>query len=755
MRAHGDLTHRDEIHGDVDYDPLAAALLDTDAMQRLGRVYQLGYGHLIYRGGTHSRLSHCMGSYATAIRIVAALERGYRRRGKRPRGAIEPTEFLPSPPGDDGRELVLAVDRSSLADELADRWAVLRSLVGWAGLVHDLGHVPLGHTLEDEFEGIYEKHDSFTSPRLRHIWLAGADGARSEIAEVLRRRDLYPEAFAKLGMTNGDDVWESVFLICTWKEKIAEGTRTPFEQILGEELDRTEGASPVAERLLAAHERLSGTLFKPYMADIVANTISADYLDYLRRDPHNLGLDVLRDDRVVSRFLIGRDHLGQQRMALSLVDRRGKNRLDTCTGVVELVRQRFRFAEIVYYHKTKVSASAMLARVFEHLGAPSELPNRREVPNVDAVPAVVEELLATSAPERRKRLDSLKSSLLPGSLLDAEIGDETLHLLLRYQAWEMLQGAVKQGDVERAEDALIGISLLDALAKRQLHKVAFTMDYDAFAALSGKGGSSDHECERALKELINRLRKEAGIRERIEDVLAGEAGGWPDASFLLYVPPRKSQAKGIDTGALAKEGTVIPLGDHPAVRDQVAELNQRYQSLWRLIVLVAPKRASDAIGLSRAIDGLVSELFPGASVDSPQVVNALTECCWFQYLAQRDRVAAAGYQVFMENQDADEVDWHALRHFDELLEGGATDEERSLGAALLMRAARQEGDMDRASATVKRHFAAPGSLLKSVDDRRERIAASASFLGSDDVPAEMMATIAALDELCTEICGRR
>src|SRR2546423_15692239 len=100
---------------------------------------------------------------------------------------------------------------------------------------------------------------------------------------------------------------------------------------------------PVVEALRDSYDRLKDDLFFPYLADIVPNPISADYLDYLRRDPHNLGLDVLKDDRVVSRFWVGRDRGERLRIALSLVDRRGKPRLDTCTGVVELVRQRYRF----------------------------------------------------------------------------------------------------------------------------------------------------------------------------------------------------------------------------------------------------------------------------------------------------------------------------------------------------------------------------------------------------------------------------
>ncbi len=34
------IIHRDQIYGDVRYDPLAAALLDTQTLQRLGRIYQ-------------------------------------------------------------------------------------------------------------------------------------------------------------------------------------------------------------------------------------------------------------------------------------------------------------------------------------------------------------------------------------------------------------------------------------------------------------------------------------------------------------------------------------------------------------------------------------------------------------------------------------------------------------------------------------------------------------------------------------------
>jgi HD superfamily phosphohydrolase len=70
-------TYRDPIHRDARYDPLALALLDTEELQRLGRIYQLGYAHLVFRGGTHTRLSHALGAAHVAGQIIGQLRRTY------------------------------------------------------------------------------------------------------------------------------------------------------------------------------------------------------------------------------------------------------------------------------------------------------------------------------------------------------------------------------------------------------------------------------------------------------------------------------------------------------------------------------------------------------------------------------------------------------------------------------------------------------------------------------------------------------
>ena len=588
----GGMTHRDQVHGDIYYDKLAAALIDSAPMQRLGRVNQLGYASLVFRGGNHSRLSHVMGAYGLAGRFVDALRRNYESDATRPLGAVDPDLFLPW----------------KQPDQLEDRWAILRFLVGWAALLHDTGHVPLGHTLEDEFDKIFVKHDDFRSPRIPHLWIESSPGHPAEIRRLFLREELLPDVFLRKKIT-GEMVWQAVMIICFHKsEKDRNGVTTTFADLISgmpDGLTKTEFAR--------AYAAVEPRLFAPYMADIVADTICADFLDYLRRDASNLGLDVLRDDRVTSHFWIGRRrNSGQLHMALSLVDRRGKPRLDTTTGVVDLVRQRYRFAEIVYYHKSKGAASAMFAKALHLVPRVNECPSEdRIVVESSSISGIVSELF-----ESQKRgagdIQKFVQEVLPNSLLDPEIGDDSLHLLMQQKAAEELHRAVVATDRTAATNALRALALLHAIARRRLYKVMFAMDSSAWNDFFR--GSKRGVAAQELNVLIARLRSEEGYRDKLEGLMKKSLQDYPEFSsledpFIIYVPPRKSQAKGIETGAL-DEGEVITLGEHDAVQTQVADLNIKYSNLWKLVVFVHPS-LRDPIVQSRAARVLVEEIASG------------------------------------------------------------------------------------------------------------------------------------------------
>src|SRR6185437_16440867 len=126
---------RDPLWNNIRLDPLSFELIDTPAFQRLRYVRQLGLAFLVYPGATHTRFEHALGTYHPARRTLTLFE--------------EQDEYS-------------AVGR----DEC--------QLVRIAALLHDIGHYPFSHALE-EIGAMH--HEDVARPLIR-------DG---EVAEILRR----------------------------------------------------------------------------------------------------------------------------------------------------------------------------------------------------------------------------------------------------------------------------------------------------------------------------------------------------------------------------------------------------------------------------------------------------------------------------------------------------------------------------------------------------------------------------------------
>ena len=101
---------RDPLWNSIHVDPLARRIVDTPAFQRLRYVRQLGLAHLVYPGATHSRFEHALGAYHLAGVALANL----RDRGQ-----------LNAVPESEG------------------------SIIRAAALLHDIGHYPFSHALEE------------------------------------------------------------------------------------------------------------------------------------------------------------------------------------------------------------------------------------------------------------------------------------------------------------------------------------------------------------------------------------------------------------------------------------------------------------------------------------------------------------------------------------------------------------------------------------------------------------------------------
>jgi hypothetical protein len=139
---------RDAVHGDIELDAVAVSVLDTREMQRLRGIRQLGTASLVYPSAVHTRFEHALGTMHMAARVLERVEA---------RGA------------------------SLTARE--------RTAVRVAALVHDVTHIPFGHTFEDE-RRLFDRHDApeRTLRFLREGALAraiDAAGVRDEVEEVL------------------------------------------------------------------------------------------------------------------------------------------------------------------------------------------------------------------------------------------------------------------------------------------------------------------------------------------------------------------------------------------------------------------------------------------------------------------------------------------------------------------------------------------------------------------------------------------
>ncbi|HZH80525.1 MAG TPA: HD domain-containing protein, partial [Gemmatimonadales bacterium] len=100
---------RDPLWNNIRLDPEALAVVDTPAVQRLRYVRQLGHAFLVYPGATHNRFEHALGAYHLARRALTQLE--------------EAGDLQPDP--------------------------AERVLLKLAALLHDIGHYPFSHALEE------------------------------------------------------------------------------------------------------------------------------------------------------------------------------------------------------------------------------------------------------------------------------------------------------------------------------------------------------------------------------------------------------------------------------------------------------------------------------------------------------------------------------------------------------------------------------------------------------------------------------
>jgi len=309
------------VTGFVWYYPEEVAVINHPAFQRLARINQLGQAHLVFRGATHKRIEHVLGAVGVVQRMISAVEfNAEKAKAKGRPGACSPL---------------------SLSEE---------RFVRLGALLHDIGHLAAGHTLEDELE-LIGKHDA--DERLSLIFGMEQWG-EGEQSKVISLQALIDSEFAKY-----------------LPKKLAESELTPTDIV------RLLIRKPPVDKAdqFAAKQHLlqeSGEIRLHVCMNMIGNTICADLLDYLYRDWYHIGKPRAFEDRIFQYMEIRRP--GQTREHHGVPDSRAEDRFvvslgedtqvrsDGVTGILALLEWRYELAETVLFHRTKLAAAAMLDR---------------------------------------------------------------------------------------------------------------------------------------------------------------------------------------------------------------------------------------------------------------------------------------------------------------------------------------------------------------------------------------------------------
>ncbi|MFP8889215.1 HD domain-containing protein [Natrialbaceae archaeon A-CW2] len=220
-------TIKDSVHDHIEVDGVARDLLDTPAVQRLRHIAQLGTVSLVYPSANHTRFEHSLGVYHLACRALEHL-------------------------GIEGRE--------------AKR-------IQAAALLHDVGHGPFSHNLEElTYRKTGRYHDDV------HDLLATGD-----VGDVLRDHGLEPATVADIVAGEGRfgqivsgelDVDRMDYLV-----RDAHHTGVPYGTIdhgrlvrelrfVDGELVLAEGNVQTAESLLVARALMNPTVYSHSVARI-------------------------------------------------------------------------------------------------------------------------------------------------------------------------------------------------------------------------------------------------------------------------------------------------------------------------------------------------------------------------------------------------------------------------------------------------------------------------------------------------------
>jgi HD superfamily phosphohydrolase len=284
-------TFRIAVSGDVRVTKTELEIINTKEFQRLRGVRQLGPSCLVYPTALHTRFDHSLGVLKAVDKMIIS---------------IRETQFQVGS---------LSKTKEENSVDITDDQRLIARLYA---LLHDITHVPFGHTLEDELN-IFSSHDGFqkdpnhpSMKRFNHFLDEG-----STVAKIIVKN---------LG-TQIYNRFKDVFL---------RAKREP--------LPSRDGSDE-------------------FIYFLVSDTVCADLLDYVKRDAYFANIEFNLSYRFLNFLYVADGESGGRRVVVRLwKPRRHEPRRDLLTDLGALLEARYMIAERIYFHPAKIIAGTMLGR---------------------------------------------------------------------------------------------------------------------------------------------------------------------------------------------------------------------------------------------------------------------------------------------------------------------------------------------------------------------------------------------------------
>lgn len=293
---------RDPVHGAISLRDAELAVVDCPVYQRLRNIKQLGFAEMTFPGATHNRYLHGIGAMHLA--------------GQAFDSAFEGASWL------DGAER-----------------ARYRQMVRLGALLHDIGHPPLSHTLEELLPPLSEVPGVHPDPsrQASHEDMTMAIMTESDLTGILNHR------FAEMGID---------------AEQVA--------GLISQERDVPDDVY-----------RVQGRFIRPILSQLVSSELDVDRMDYLLRDSYYTGTPYGNFDR--DWLIGGLTHFESEDGSVNLA-LNGRALL----SFEDFLLSRYHMFVMVYFHHRTNAYDRMLIRFFEGLDESYTLPgNPRDYVDAD------------------------------------------------------------------------------------------------------------------------------------------------------------------------------------------------------------------------------------------------------------------------------------------------------------------------------------------------------------------------------------